>query len=71
MYTFNYKGATITDYENGKVSLYVAYEKIGEYRTVAAAKAAATRAFRAWRRAADSEHHASIQAIVARATANE
>lgn len=38
-YCFNYKGHTI--YEDGRV--YRNYELIGTYKTVAAAKAAATR----------------------------
>ena len=64
-----YKGGVITWFPGVPRFGYrtdVDYVTTGTYRTMSAAKAALTRAHKAWRRTADAEHHALIQSIVSR-----
>lgn len=58
-YCLNYKGHTV--YSDGRV--YKAGELIGQYKTEAAAKAAATRNQKAMLQESNNRHHAAIARI--------
>jgi len=67
--SINYKGGVITWWHEPSSYGFradVAYQTIGTYKTLAAAKAALTRDHKAWRRQADADHRASIAAIWAK-----
>ena len=62
----HYRGAVITWFPRSPrfgFRVDVAYSTIGTYATLAAAKGAATRDHRAWRRTADAEFYAAVRSI--------
>jgi len=63
MYSYNYKGGTITVHSDGSVTAWRHGAMLYEGRSESHAKAALTRYFRAWRAERDAEHHAALQVI--------